>query len=577
MSPWFGYPPLYAQGKIYKPGQKSKFDVILISGDAYVDHPSFPSAVVVRRLEDLGLRVAVIAQPDWRSVSDFQVFGRPELFFAVSSGAMDSMVSNYPSLRMPRREDRLSPGGKSGLRPKRAAQVYCQRLREAFPGVPIVLGGIEASLRRFSHFDFWENRIRDSIMIDSGAFLLVYGMAEAVLQDVVEWFKNHCGNLEKEIPRIPQTCIRVPHGFLYDDSKAQIAELNGIRTLPTADDCRNDPTAFMNLSKILDGSVNNKSSILVQPHPKGDVVCFPPALAHLEKESELISNQNFNRRAHPLYEERIPGLEPVQFSIISHRGCVGACSFCSLALHQGRQIRSRSEEAILAEASTFPSHPDFKGTIPDVGGPSVNMYGWECVNRNCTLQCCTNMKICPNLKGNLSPLASLLRKISGIDGVKHVFIGSGLRFDLIQPSDWPDLEYIVRNHVSGQLKVAPEHIDPGVLRLMRKGERGNFEEFVKRFIREFQESPTKRFLVPYFMTAFPGSGSRDLLIKDFVEKYKLAHKQIQDFTPTPGTLASAMFHTGLDLDGENINVAKNGKDRRKGKLSIQRPRMKRGR
>jgi uncharacterized radical SAM protein YgiQ len=560
--PWFSYPPLWAQGKKDSRGA-ANYDVIVISGDAYVDHPSFPTAVVTRRLQELGVRVAVIAQPDWRSTHDFKVFGAPTLFFAVCPGAMDSMVANYTSMKMPRRDDRLSPGGEGGLRPKRAAQVYAQRLREAFPDTPVILGGIEASLRRFSHYDFWEERIRDSLLIDSGAALIVYGMAEAPLRRIVEYYRQADGQGERGSPMLPQTAIRVPF------RRGREIAGPGAVFLPTADECRKEPVKFLELSKILDLSVRVGGPRLVQEHPKGDIICFPPDRLDWEQEPDLISRPMFNRRSHPLYTQPIPGLEPVQFSVISHRGCLGACSFCALALHQGRTIRSRLPETILAEIQRFPDHPDFRGTIPDLGGPSVNMYGWKCRHNGCPSGQCLYPRRCEQAGGNLAPLVELLRQARAVSGVRHVFIGSGLRYDLLTPADEKAFEELVKFHVSGQLKVAPEHVDPRVLELMRKAPGADFAAFARRFGERFGSGPEKRFLVPYFMTAFPGSGESDAGIRLLVQSLRLAHDQIQDFTPTPGTLATAMYYAGVDLRGNPIDVPKTTAERRKGKQLVQ--------
>lgn len=558
-----GYPPVSALGRTDMRGRTGPFDVVLISGDAYVDHPSFPAAAVARRLEALGVSVAVIAQPDWKSTGDFRAFGRPSLFFGVTAGAMDSMVSNYTSMKMPRREDRLSPGGRTGLRPKRAVQVYTQRLREAFPGAPIVLGGIEASLRRFAHYDFWEDKIRDPILADAPANLLVFGMAEAVLGDVVEWFRSQASRERGAWPTIPQTCVRVPHNSWRE-------RLSGdITILPAADECRKEPRRFMELSVILDTAVRPGIPILIQPHPKGDVICFPPTRETWVAEPLLLDHLRFSRRAHPIYEEPIPGLEPVQFSVVSHRGCLGACAFCALAAHQGRSIRSRSPEAILEEIRSFADHPDFRGTVPDVGGPSVNMYGWECSIGGCEKGLCTYPKRCGNIRGGLSALADLLKRAREIPGVKHVFLGSGLRFDLIRNEDWPAFQDIIRHHISGQLKVAPEHVDKDVLKLMRKGADANFAEFVARFMHAVNETGRKYFLVPYFMTAFPGSSGKDVAIAETARQLRLAHDQIQEFTPTPATIGTAMYATGMTPDGKPVRVSRGAEERTTGRREIQ--------
>jgi radical SAM superfamily enzyme YgiQ (UPF0313 family) len=578
-----GLPPLATLGRIDRRGECGDFDAIIVTGDAYVDHHAFPAAVVVRCLQALGLRVAVIAQPRWDSPTDFTVFGAPRLFFGVSAGAMDSMVANYTSLKLPRQTDRLSPGGRAGLRPKRAVQVYVQRLREAFPDVPIVVGGIEASLRRFAHYDFWEDRLRDALLIDAPADLLVYGMAEGVLPRVVAWLQAAAGSRRALRPAVlPQGCLRVKPGSWR--------ELTGgeVRLLPTADDIRREPRRLLELALILDTSVRPGGPVLVQPHPKGDIICFPPQIEDVKAELAMFDRLAFTRRPHPLYDEPIPGLEPVQFSVVSHRGCLGACSFCALAMHQGRLIRSRDPAAILAEAATFPAHPDFRGTIPDLGGPSVNMYAWDQWTvpslevegfarggeRTSTVAAAsagagplTGSPAGP--AAGLAPLATLLQQVRALPGIRHVFLGSGLRYDLVRPDDWPAFLEILRWHVSGQLKVAPEHLDPEVLTLMRKGPRADFAAFVDAFRRACREVGRDLYLVPYFMTAFPGAGAKDALIAEFVKKFRLAHEQIQEFTPTPGTVATAMYWTGLDLRGRPLAVARTATDRRAGRRRIQ--------
>ncbi|HNV71790.1 MAG TPA: YgiQ family radical SAM protein, partial [Candidatus Ozemobacteraceae bacterium] len=510
--PWFSYPALRASGRTDRRGHVGDFDVVLVSGDAYVDHPSFPTAVIARLLEHAGLTVAVIAQPDWQSEEDIRAFGRPRLFFGVTAGSMDSMVANYTSMRFPRKEDRLSPAGRAGLRPRRAVMVYTQLVRRCFPGTPIVLGGIEASLRRFMHFDYWENRLRDPMLVDAPADLLIYGTAEAPLLRLVRELQGGRSFSEAARAGLPQTCLRVPFG--------QGPELAGSRAqlLPSAAECRTDPRAFLRLSLALDTAVRPNGPVLVQPHPKGDIVCFPPTLEMHVEEIRLLSALKFNRRAHPLYTEPIPGLIPVQFSIQSHRGCAGACTFCALAIHQGRRIRSRSIDDLVREAKAFPTHPDFRGTIPDLGGPSVNMYGWDCVNDGCDSGVCTHPKRCPNLRGGLKPLVEALQAVAAIPGVRHVFLGSGLRYDLIRENDWDDFAIILRHHISGQLKVAPEHVSPAVLRLMRKGVGANFPQFVDRFRELTARLRLPLFLVPYFMTAFPGSVDEDSLLSQLVRE-----------------------------------------------------------
>lgn len=539
---------------------KGDYDVIVVSGDAYVDHPSFPTAVVCRMLQRLGLRIAVIAQPDWTKDEDFLVWGRPSLFFAVVPGAMDSMVANYTASKMPRGSDRLSPDGTPGLRPKRALQIYVQKIRQLFRDAGLLIGGIEASLRRFVHYDFWEDRLRDPILMDAPADILVYGMAESVLGKVVAWFRSGRGSA---VPRIPQTTIRVKH----DSWREWLGE--NYQLLPSVDECRQSKQSFMNLSRIIDVSVRPGGKVLIQQHPKGDIICFPPDAGDFAAETELMGELNFNRRSHPIYQNPIPGLEPVQFSVQSHRGCLGACSFCALSLHQGRAIRSRSKQSILAEISRFVDHPDFKGIVPDLGGPAVNMYGWDCRIGGCERNMCVHPSTCANVKNSLRPLAEILRAAAALPGIRKVFLGSGLRYDLIRPDEWEIFEYIIFNHISGQLKVAPEHFDKKILGLMRKGENADFAAFARRFYESCNRSGKRLFLVPYLMTAFPGSADADKILPRIIQELHLAHEQIQEFTPTPGSMGSAMFYTGMDPQGREIKVLKNHSDRLQARNRIQ--------
>jgi len=399
--------------------------------------------------------------------------------------------------------------------------------------------------------------------MDAPASLLVYGMAESVLAGVLDWYRSERSREKGAWPTIPQTCIRVPHGTWRERVTGNVVEL------PTPDECRREPRRFMELSVHLDTAVRPAAPILVQPHPKGDILCFPPSKADWLAEPGLLDHLRFNRLTHPLYEEPVPGLEPVQFSVVSHRGCLGACAFCALAAHQGRSIRSRSPEAILEEIRSFPDHPMFRGTVPDVGGPSVNMYGWDCRRGGCDTGLCTHPKRCPQITGGLQALADLLKRARELPGIKHVFLGSGLRYDLIRNDDWPAFQEIIRHHISGQLKVAPEHVDRDVLRLMRKGADADFAGFVRRFSDASSQAGLRLYLVPYFMTAFPGSAGKDRSIAEFVRLHRLAHEQIQEFTPTPATIGTAMYATGIDPEGRPVAVTRGALDRSTGRRAIQ--------
>ena len=558
------YPTISFRGKQYvapKDAGRKKYDVVMISGDAYVDHPSFPSAVVYRLLEYLGLSVAIIAQPDWNNDSDFTVWGEPNLFFTVAPGAMDSMVSNYTSASMPRSKDRLSPDGIPGLRPKRALQVFVQKIHQLFKNSYIIAGGVEGSMRRFSHFDYWENKVKDPVLMDAPANLLIYGMAEAVYPKVIEWLKN--GNKDC-FPQIPQTVIKVKHESWRDIIKSRFT------VLPSIESCRTDKKVFMELAKILDTCLRPNADIYIQQHQKGDIICFPPTAEMFDEETAIMDKLQFNRRSHPIYERPVPGLEPVQFSVQSHRGCLSACSFCALSLHQGRIIRSRSKKSILAEIASFVGHPDFKGIVPDVGGPAVNMYGWECAIGGCNRRMCVHPTICKNLRHSLKPLAEVLKEAKAIKGIKRVFLGSGLRYDLIRDDEWDVFEYIVFNHISGQLKVAPEHFDKRVLELMRKGANADFASFARKFYSSCDRHGKKLFLVPYLMTAFPGSQEGDKKLVKTVKELHLVHEQIQEFTPTPGSMGSAMFYTETDFEGKPVWVPKKHSERMATRSKLQR-------
>ncbi len=559
---WLKSPPVAFRGVKGGDIKHNSFDVILISGDAYIDHPAFPAAVIYRRLEQLGLKVAIIAQPDWKNIDDFLAWGRPELFFAITAGAMDSMVSNYTATRMPRSEDRLSPGGKAGLRPKRATRVYVQKVREAFKNVPIVIGGIEASLRRFVHYDFWDDSFKDPILMEAPADFLVYGMGEVVLERIVDFYRTP-EELREAFPRFSQTCVRVKHG------KWREHELNKFLLLPDVETCKKDAKKFMEMNIVVDRAVRDGAEILIQEHAKGDILCFPPDKEDWLKEPEIMSSLRFTRTSHKIYKDPVPALEPVQFSIQSHRGCLGACSFCALSIHQGRFIRSRKEEDLIKEAKGFLSHPDFKGIIPDVGGPAVNMYQWGCKVDGCKTGLCTFPDECKNMKTGLSSYLKLLRSLAALKGVRKVFIGSGLRFDLIGEKDWNALAEIIENHVSGQLKVAPEHVNKKVLGLMRKGQNADFRKFVKRFEEICKSRKILKYVVPYFILAYPGSDNLDVEIVELVKELKLAHEQVQEFTPTPGSIATAMYATELSPDMKPLKVKKNRNERLESRKLLQ--------
>ncbi len=543
-----------------------ELDIIIVSGDAYVDHHAWAAAVLGRFLEARGLRVGIIAQPDVESLQDFMMLGRPRLFFAVSPGNVDSMVSHYTSDKKKRNNDAYSPGGQAGKRPDRATIVYCNRLREAYPGVPLVIGGVEPSLRRLAHYDYWSDRVRGSILFDSRADLLVYGMGEYVLAEL----SRRVSAGEK-----PNT-IRDLRGTCYGAQSPP----DGSTVLPSLAAVKQKPEEFARMTGIIFRHLNPyNAGVLVQEHGSRYLVQNPPAYPLSTPELDAIYELPYQRRAHPFYARigDIPGLEPVQFSILTHRGCFGGCAFCSLALHQGSFIQNRSPGSILREAQKMRSHPDFKGTIPDVGGPSANMYGLKKKNPQQCITCrrlsCLHPRICKNLNPDHSSSLALWRTLREERCAQNIFVASGIRHDLLLAD--PSREYLkelCRHHIGGQLKIAPEHINPYVTNLMHKPGKSSYLQFIREFKQVNRELGRDQYLVPYFIAAHPGCSSRDMLelaefIRDHLQYYP---EQVQNFTPTPMTLSTCMYYTGIHpLTGQNVSVPKGRKIRDKQRALLQ--------
>jgi uncharacterized radical SAM protein YgiQ len=526
------------------------FDVILVTGDAYVDHPSFGTAIIGRVLEVEGYRVGIIAQPDWRSDRNFQRLGAPRLFFGVTSGNVDSMVNNYTAARRRRRTDAYSPGGVP-RRPDHAAIVYADRIHALFPGVPIVLGGIEASLRRFAHYDYWSDRVRKSIIADAPADLLVFGMGERQVVEIANRLDD--GEGIGDLTGIRGTAFRcAPKAFREADAGDTVV-------LPSYDEVAGDRRAYARafaLHTLEQDPVRGRR--VAQDHGKTVIVENPPALPLATKELDRVYELPYTRRAHPSYREEIPALEPVRFSLVSHRGCFGDCSFCAIGHHQGRIIQSRSAESLVREAKRIVKMEGFAGTIQDLGGPTANMYGFTCQRwstagtcpeRGCSLNC-------GNLVSGEKAHLALLRKIRAVPGVKKVFVASGIRHDLIDLSDLEYLTELCRHHVGGHLKVAPEHISPRVLSLMRKPGRRPFEEFRQRFAEVNRRLGKEQYLLPYFMSGHPGCTIGDMIeLAEYIRDESLYTEQAQDFTPTPMTAATCMYYTGIDpFSGEEVHV-----------------------
>jgi len=520
-----------------------QFDFIFISGDAYVDHPSFGSAVIARLLESRGYKVGIIPQPDWKSADAFKALGKPKLAFLVSSGNMDSMVNHYTAGKKPRREDLYSPGGVRGKRPDRAVTVYCNRIREAFKDVPVIIGGIEASLRRFAHYDFWDDQVRRSILFDSRADLLIYGMGEKPVIQVAEALES--GMEIKYITYI--------NGTAYIAS--ELENLQDATVIPSFDEVRDSKRkyarAFMLQYREQD---YHTGSILIQPHGERFLVQNPPAAPLTETELDDVYRLPFTRQYHPVYKNQggIPALKEVKFSLTSQRGCFGGCSFCALNFHQGRVVQSRSHESIIEEAELLLKDPEFKGYIHDVGGPTANFRHAACDKQLkagvCKNRQCLYPTPCKNLKVDHKDYVALLKKLRSLPGVKKVFVRSGLRYDYIIADKKDEfLRELCENHISGQLKVAPEHVSDKVLRYMGKPSKEVYDRFVKKYFDMNKRLKKEQYLVPYLMSGHPGSDlSAAVELAEYVRDMGYNPEQIQEFYPTPGTLSTCMYYTGLD-------------------------------
>lgn len=515
-------------------------DFVYVTGDAYVDHPSFGLAIISRVLEHAGYRVAMLPQPDWHDCEDFKRFGRPKIGFLVTAGVIDSMVNHYTAARKPRSEDAYSPGGKAGCRPDRATIVYCNRIREAYGAIPIAIGGVEASLRRFAHYDYWDDRVRNSILVDSGANVLMFGMGERSILRVAEWMRE--GKAWEDF-RAPGTCVmasEVPEGFLEIDPAEVVAR---------------DRRAYAASFKVqYDQQDPVRGKPIAQRHGKKYMLQNVPDLPLSEAELDAVYALPYVRNYHPMYHDAggVPAIEEVQFSIASVRGCFGACSFCALTFHQGRIVTSRSKRSIVEEGKLLTTLPGFKGYIHDVGGPTANFRKPSCDRQlkvgACIHRQCLFPQPCKNLQADHREYIDILRSLRALPGVKKVFIRSGIRFDyLLADKKSGFLDELVRHHVSGQLKVAPEHISPNALRYMGKPEAKVYDTFVQRYKQANERAGLKQYLVPYFMSSHPGCTLNDAIeLAVYMKRTGQHPEQVQDFYPTPGTLSTAMFFTGID-------------------------------
>ena len=519
-------------------------DFLYISGDAYVDHPSFGHAIITRVLVAAGYRVGVIAQPAWADAEELKKMGRPRLGVLVSAGNMDSMVNHYTAAKKPRHEDMYSPGGKAGCRPDRATIVYCNRVREAFGDIALVIGGIEASLRRFAHYDYWSDKVRRSVLVDSRADLLIYGMGEKPVAEIADALEK--GTPVKQITGVRGTCYLTKHAPEAGEK---------VRYVPSFEEVREDKKKYAEAVKIESEEQDGfRGCTVVQKHIDRYLVQNPPQLPLTEKEMDRIYALPYARTYHPMYEEQggVPAIKEVKFSLTSVRGCFGACNFCALAFHQGRTIQTRSHKSILAEAQQLIYDPDFKGYIHDVGGPTANfrkpscgkqLKSGVCKNRQCLFP-----QICPSIQADHSDYRELLRKLRALPGVKKVFIRSGIRFDYLM-ADRNDgfFRELCEHHISGQLKVAPEHVSPNVLSYMGKPPRRVYDAFTEKFYQINEKLGKKQYLVPYLMSSHPGSTLEDAItLALYLKEHHLTPQQVQDFYPTPGTISTCMFYTGID-------------------------------
>lgn len=554
-------------------------DILLVSGDAYVDHPSFGAALIGRLLEAQGYRVGLVAQPDWRSPRDFLRLGRPRLFAGVTSGNLDSMVNHYTAHKRRRSNDAFTPGGAAGRRPDRATTVYTQRVRQAFgPTLPIVLGGVEASLRRIAHYDYWEDRVLPSILTTAPADLLVYGQGEKPVLEIARRLasgEDICGLVD-----IPGTAMAL--------GDLALAGLEGrdheTLRLPSYEEVASDRDAFIRFSRLYHLEHNHQNArILIQSHGSGEsrrlVVVNRPATPPTSAELDRVHELPFEREAHPFYgTAHIPALEQIRWSIAILRGCAGGCTFCSITEHQGREITSRSEQSVLREIATLTRHPKFRGTISDLGGATANMWMMGCNSPKphalCRRLSCTYPAVCRFFTVDHGPLIELYAKVRAVKGVKHAFVGSGVRYDLAHADHRNGqryLEVLVAKHVSGQLKVAPEHVCDGVLRLMKKPGLAELERFRREFERYSRKAAKEQYLVPYFISSHPGCSTENAVqLMEYLRSNRWRPQQVQDFMPTPMTLATDMHWSGCHpFTGEPVHTTRALHDKRMQKALVR--------
>ncbi len=553
----------------------AELDILIITGDAYVDHPAFGPILIARFLEGRGYRVGVIAQPRWTDAEDIGRMGRPRLFVGISAGNLDSMLNKLTAQKKVRSEDQYSPGGRPSARPNRATIVYSNLARQAFPGVPVVLGGIEASLRRIAHYDYWSDSVRRSILLDSKADLLVFGMGERPAWEIAR--RLDAGEPAGALTDVRGTAHVKKNRREWEpllEKKSRYVTDGGIVVLPSYEEVTADRRAFAEMSRAFQYETNaHNGRALLQVHG-GEAVYFnPPALPLEEAEMDALYDLPFQRRPHPAYKEPIPAFETVKNSIVTMRGCFGGCTFCSITEHEGRIIQSRSEGSVLREVRALSRMEGFRGTITDVGGPTANMYKMRCKDDETESACrrlsCVHPGVCENLHTDHDPLIDLLRKVRQEKGVKKVYVASGIRYDLAERS--PEfIRELARHHTGGQLSVAPEHSSPEVLKKMKKPGIESYERFAQAFCQASEAAGKEQYLIPYFITGHPGSTLGDTIeLALYLKRNNLRPRQVQDFIPTPMAIATAMYHTGVDpLTNEPVYTAKDLREKRMMKALI---------
>jgi len=545
-----------------------ELDIVFITGDAYIDHPSFAMAILGRVLQAAGFRVGIVSQPDWRKVDDWRRFGRPRLFFGISAGNMDSMINHYTANRKVRNDDAYSPGGRIGLRPDRATLAYCQRAREAYPGVPVIAGGVEASLRRLAHYDYWSDKVRRSILLDCKADLCVYGMGEEGIVEVARRLDR--GETVKDLRNMRGVAYVLGASESRQFSGEQQASPSSSDTLviPSYGEVVASKPAFAEATRMIHNETNPyNAKRLVQFHDRQAVVANPPAFPISQASMDAIYGLPYTRRPHPIYKEPIPAFDMIKDSVTIMRGCFGGCTFCSITTHQGRIIQSRSKENVLQEIRSMAADPKFKGTISDIGGPTANMYEMRCtkpeVEAVCKRQSCVHPTICKLLGTDHGPLLQLMQEAREVPGIKKVLVASGIRMDLARRSK-EYMQELAAHHVGGHLKVAPEHVDPDVLAKMRKPSGDDFERFAEIFTRESKKANKKQYIIPYFIASHPASSVDSMIeLALFLKRNGYKPDQVQDFIPAPFDVATAMYYTGIDpFTKKPVYVARQLKDRK---------------